>query len=308
MPQLLFILLIAVLLVVQTLAKWLYKGTQSHNAFLRNLTRGSMLLTLLFCLVYGIYIFTNRDIKAFNKLKISPDIIACQEFIDKYPGSSKKVEVIELMNKLYGEELYSSCDSLGLEKFINKYSFNYRYKEEYKHPFIEKAIELLNIEKERLEKEYLEKMRRWNSEKSAWNAAKEEGTLTAYQLYLKLYPKGRHHKQAEKKVIDLEVADIFRKGGYGSLPSMNRENYVKGPYSTIYIRNDTKYDLTLLYSGVESKRVTISPYGSVNLRLKSGIYQIVASVNAVGISKFAGEENLSGGSYSVTYYIQTTRY
>ena len=271
-----------------------------------------MLLALLFCLIFGAYIYTNRDIRAFDKLKKSPNIIECQNFIKKYPDSPKKSEVIGFIKELYNNELSLAYDSLRLEKFINKYSSNYRYMEEYKRPFLNKAIELLNIEKEWLEKRRLAKIKRekeqWKTEYSAWKTATAMNTLDAYQQYLKLYPNGRHHTQAQQKVIDLEVANVFASGNYGRLPSMDRVSNINSAYSSVYISNDTQYNLTLLYSGIESKRVIISPRQSTNIKLKSGTYRIVASVNASGVQNFAGQENLTGGSYSVSYYIQTSRY
>lgn len=44
------------------------------------------------------------------------------------------------------------------------------------------------------------------------------------------------------------------------------------------------------------------------MRLKSGSYRIVASVDASRVRNFAGKEDLTGGSYSVSYYISTSRY
>ena len=73
-------------------------------------------------------------------------------------------------------------------------------------------------------------------------------------------------------------------------------------------KNDTQYTLTLLYSGTESKRIVISSYDSQGVQLKSGSYRIVASVDARRVRNFAGKEDLTGGIYSVNYYISTSRY
>jgi len=112
-----------------------------------------------------------------------------------------------------------------------------------------------------------------------------------------------------KKIIDLEVADVFRSGNYGQLPSMDKTRYGKSTYTTVAIKNDTQYTLTVLYSGMESKRIVISSYDSQNVQLKSGSYRIVASVDdASKVLNSAGKQDLTGGIYSVNYYISTSRY
>lgn len=148
----------------------------------------------------------------------------------------------------------------------------------------------------------------WNTESKAWKTAVKENTISAYRKYKLLYPNGQHYPQAEKKLIELEVSDVFASGNYGQLPSMDRTGYSNSTYSTVSVRNDTQYTLTLLYSGVESKRLVISPHSSKSVRLKSGSYRIVASVNASNVRNFAGREELMGGSYDVSYYIQTSRF
>jgi hypothetical protein len=67
------------------------------------------------------------------------------------------------------------------------------------------------------------------------------------------------------------------------------------------------YNLTLLYSGSDSRRITIPPKGKRTISLKNGAYRCVASVDASGIGNYAGNEDLDGGSYEVEYYIVTSR-
>lgn len=146
----------------------------------------------------------------------------------------------------------------------------------------------------------------WNTESKAWQEAQKQNSLSAYNKYKELYPKGKHISQAEKKIIDLEVADVYA-GDYGTLPSMDMVGYGSGPTTHITIENNTSYTLTILYSGTESKRLVIRPNGSSSITLKNGVYRIAASVNAANVRKYAGTENLNGGSYESSYYISTTR-
>ena len=144
----------------------------------------------------------------------------------------------------------------------------------------------------------------WNTEAKAWSTAKKENTISAYQKYKNLYPKGSHIAQAEKKLIDLEVANVFA-GSHGSLPSMDKTSWGSGPTAYISVTNRTSYTLTLRYSGPDSKKLVISPGGTSSVTLKNGRYRVAASVNASNVSNYAGIEDLSGGSYSVEYYIST---
>lgn len=311
MPQLILYLLLGIFLVLNALAKCLSKSSQCSNLYLRNGVRTIMVLTIIFSIFYALYSYNERDKISFDKLMSKPSIEKCQNFIDKYPNSEKVSNVKSWINNRYEQELHAATDSLSLSLFINKYSNNYSFKEDYKKPFLDKAIKLLDKEKKRLEYERYERMKReqveWNSEVRAWQTASEKGSLEMYQRYLKLYPNGEHVPQATKMIIDLEVADVFKNGNYGQLPSMDKIGYGKGAYSTVTIVNNTEYYLTLLYSGVESKRVIINSYGTQDVQLKSDFYRIVASVNARGVRSFAGTEDLTGGNYCVSYYISTSK-
>lgn len=307
-----FYILFGVLFVLNALAKWLAKGTQCVNPYIRNSIKVMMWLTIISSIFYSLYTYQKRDIISFDKLMVKPTIEECQSFIDDYPNSEKVSEVKGWINKQYEDELRAANDSLSLALFIDKYSSNYRFKEEYKHPYLNKAIKQLDEEKKRLKYERNERIRRehmaWNSEDRAWQTASERGTLAMFQQYLNLYPNGVHKSEAMKKIIDLEVANVFRDGNYGQLPLMDKTGYGESAYTTVTVKNDTQYTLTLLYSGTESKRIVINSHGSQNVQLKSGSYRIVASVDASRVRNFAGKEDLTGGSYSVSYYISTSRY
>ncbi|MFI3296653.1 MAG: hypothetical protein R3Y59_03375 [bacterium] len=89
---------------------------------------------------------------------------------------------------------------------------------------------------------------------------------------------------------------------------MDKTSYGYGSETSIEIYNNTRYTLTLLYSGTTSKRVIISPKQYKYLSLKNGKYKVAASVNAHNVGKYAGTEELDGGKYEVEYYISTSKY
>lgn len=149
--------------------------------------------------------------------------------------------------------------------------------------------------------------RLWGTDSQAWKTAQNQNTLTAYNRYLELFPKGAHAKAADKKVIDLSVTNIFA-GDHGTLPGMDRTSYSSSGSNIITVSNDTQYTLTLLYSGPDSKRLVLSPRSSGSVRLPNGTYRVAASVAATNVRSYAGTETLSGGGYDVSYYISSSRY
>ena len=141
----------------------------------------------------------------------------------------------------------------------------------------------------------------WDTELSAWRNAVSVNDTWAYNEYLSRYPHGIH----EKNAIDAMVKAIAH-GEHGDLPSMDQVYYGSGSSSFISITNDTSYELTLLYSGVQSERIVIPPHGSSSVTLYNGTYNIAASVTASDVRNYYGTEKLRGGSYSVSYYISST--
>lgn len=144
----------------------------------------------------------------------------------------------------------------------------------------------------------------WENEETAWSMAVKNNTIDLYNKFIEKYPSSSHVAQAEKRIIDLEVNNVFS-SSYDELPSMNRSGYSNSATSTINIYNNTSYTLTVMYSGKDSKKVVISPQGRVYVTLPNGIYKCVASISG-NARNHAGTENLDGGSYEVEYYIITS--
>jgi len=143
---------------------------------------------------------------------------------------------------------------------------------------------------------------RWNTDRIAWATAQSLHSIDGYKRYLSLYPKGRHSREADKKVIDMTVSSSFA-SEHGDLPEMNQVGNGRGSISHVSVSNFTSYTLTLMYSGNDSKRLVIPPNGSGTVTLKNGQYRIAAYVDAPDVNTYAGTESLTGGSYGVSYYI-----
>ncbi|MBP6870994.1 MAG: hypothetical protein KBC43_03215 [Bacteroidales bacterium] len=146
-------------------------------------------------------------------------------------------------------------------------------------------------------------------ERDDWYKASSRNTIASYTAYINSYPNGLYREDAEKKIIDKEVEDIFR-GDHGVLPPASRTSYGSSYSSTsdVDIYNNTSYTLTVRYSGTESKKIVLSPGRSTNFTIKNGYYKVAASVDAANVQNYAGEETLSGGGYESTYYIETKTY
>ena len=137
---------------------------------------------------------------------------------------------------------------------------------------------------------------------------KNKNTISACKNYISKYPYGTYAEEANKKIIDLEVDGIF-KGDYGQLPPMSKSSsFSHSTSNDLKLFNNTQYTLTIRYSGIESKKIVISPHGRTSVTLKPGTYKIAASVSASNVRNYAGTESLSGGEYGSEFYIQTQSY
>lgn len=157
---------------------------------------------------------------------------------------------------------------------------------------------------EQLEKEM--EARDWGSEGTAWERARKADTKAAYERYVAMYPNGAHRPQASQRLVDLSVNDIFN-GDHGNLPKMDCVAPDEdSPTSTITVENATRYPLTVMYSGPESKSTVIPPGAKSTVTLPNGRYRIAASVPDAFVRPFAGSETFSGGRYETGYVIVRT--
>jgi hypothetical protein len=145
-----------------------------------------------------------------------------------------------------------------------------------------------------------------NEMDEAYVSAVENKSSSQWKIFLENYPKHPKRNEIEKTIIILEVSEIFS-GEYGEIPESQISGAINNSESTIVIKNDTKYTLTLRYSGPDIIKISISPYKNQSIKLKSGVYKVAVSVNASDVRNFAGSENLHG-EYSSNYYLSTFSY
>ncbi len=145
-----------------------------------------------------------------------------------------------------------------------------------------------------------------SDEEDLWNNAQKNKTLFSFNKYLKKYPNGKYKTEAEKGMIDYEVKDIFSKD-HGKLPPMDAsmpKGGKKGKTSNVEIKNDTKYVLTVRYSGPQSAKVDIKAGEKKSIILLNGDYKTTASVNSEHVKHFGSIEKLEGMNYNTEFYIK----
>lgn len=152
------------------------------------------------------------------------------------------------------------------------------------------------------------KERSWNSEDTAWERAQIEDTHDSYQRYIAMYPNGAHRPQATKRLIDIDVNNIFN-NAHNKIPGIKQiEEDSSSLTSTLTVINSTGYPLTVMCSGPDSKSIVINTGGTGTVTVVNGDYRIGASVPPPFIRPFAGTAGFSGGRYEVEFFVVTNSF
>lgn len=204
-----------------------------------------------------------------------------QDYVEIFPSGKHIAELEKDAKKAYNEAL----NAHSIEKWR-------KFKENYPTAFHADA----DAQIEEL----------WYHEVDAWQEASNLNTAASYAKYLELHPKGKHRRQAEKRLIDLEVDSAFA-GKHGTLPAMDKGYSTGTSYSVVEIENQTQYDLTVSYSGPDNKRIVIAPGATRSVRIGNGNYRVAAFVGN-GVRPFAGTEHLDGSHFSSSFYISSSGY
>lgn len=132
---------------------------------------------------------------------------------------------------------------------------------------------------------------------------KEQDHLEHYRRFASRYPSHPNIDLIEKRIIDLEVKDIAA-GNYGKLPKAQALN-LGGASTKVEVENKTGYELTIRYSGPDSKKLVIPVAATRGVVLIPGPYQVAASVNAGNVTNYYGSDIMHGGTYSSSFFIET---
>ena len=267
--------------------------------------------------------------KKYEKTKAFNSITAYEKFLERYPDSKYSRIARDELKVLYEDRAWKNANYYNTisryKIFISEYpKSKYISRAEKKIQAIEEEqawnhSRLINstfaydnflksYPKSKFAYEARNRIKNLKEEKDWYNTEKV-GSIGAYKNHIKKYPYGKYSTKAKKKIIDLEVDEIFE-GDHGTLPPMNQVStrYNYATTNKLEIFNDTKYILTVRYSGPESKKAVIYPRKKSTITLKNGSYRITASVNAASVQNYAGTEKLEGGEYSEKFYIKTISY
>jgi hypothetical protein len=226
----------------------------------------------------GKIFFENKDFKTarekFNTL------------IERHSDLPEAIECKKYLAVIDEEEIWQSAnnskDISNVSTYIDKYS-NGKYISQAKS--LKETLKIQNMQ-------------------NAYESAEQRNSSSAWKEFLSEYPNHNEASSIRKKIIKLEVDEIYGDSETGKMPSFEQYNYGNSSSSTVKITNNTDCDLVVRYSGTEIEMITIPEGSTRSVSLSSGNYRVAAT--ACG-HNYAGSENLSG-DYASTFYISTTRY
>ena len=239
----------------------------------------SITLLLLF-----LFVASCSVTKQYNQARTSHSIGAMENFLSKYPNSKFTKIAQEELHSLYEEQDWDKAKRINTvfsyENFITFYSNS-------RHVY-DARISIFDLKEEQ-----------------AWRKADKESTLASYKQFVSDFPNGRFANSAEKKMIDIEVDEILA-GEHGTLAPMSKTSSGNNHSTTSEIEtfNNTKFTLTVYYSGIESKKLILKSFEKKALALPNGSYRVAASVNDKSINNYAGSDKLDGGKYTSEFYIK----
>jgi hypothetical protein len=222
--------------------------------------------------------FENKDFKTarekFNTL------------IERHSDLPEAIECKKYLAVIDEEELWQSAnnstDISNVSTYIEKYS-NGKYISQAKS--LKETLKIQNMQ-------------------NAYESAEQRNSSSAWKEFLSEYPNHNEASSIKKKIIKLEVDEIYGDSETGKMPSFEQYSYGNSSSSTVKITNNTGCDLVVRYSGTEIEMITIPEGSTRSVSLSSGNYRVAAT--ACG-HNYAGSENLTG-DYTSTFYISTTRY
>lgn len=221
-----------------------------------------------------------KDDPVWQTAQYSGDIHKINDYLKEYPSGKHTDEAtsqrIDFADAEWDQTMNSRSET-AIRQFINNYQNT---------PHIKDAEKLIN----KLYNDF------------TW--VNEQDTIEPYRQFLEYNPKTPNRSYITKKIIDLEVASIAV-GVHDSLPkSQSISTNPMAANADITVHNETSYQLTIRYSGPDSKKIIVPSYASKRFTLVVGSYTVAASLYAANVRDYVGTEMMRGGSYEVEYYIQ----
>ena len=136
----------------------------------------------------------------------------------------------------------------------------------------------------------------WEQDSTAWVAVLDLNTIEDYERYLKEYPGGIYAKEAEANLVDLLFAGVYKR----KTEAFPFPHYSSGAGKTTLVKvtNNTENELTILYRGVEKKRVIVAQGETGSIRLQNGSYVFATILDDTKIAPKVGAASYNGGTFS----------
>jgi hypothetical protein len=219
---------------------------------------------------------------AWNAIKSDTTAAPIELFLSKYPNSALAEQARARLDGLRMEQAWEKTLAAGSLDALLQFTAGFP-----SSPYIIQADSL---------------MERFQAEKD-WLETQHINTNEAYQNFIIKHPETNFSAKAESTLIAMEVTGILSKE-HSTLPSPQRLTATGANVSSIEIENQTRYTLTVRYSGKDSKRLTVRAHDKMSIVLANGGYRVAASVSASNVAPFAGNQVFEGGEYSSRYFIR----
>ncbi len=245
-----------------------------------------------------------------------------ESFVSRFPSSGYASDAKERVRVLREPDVWSAADGSGqietLRSYIRVYRGDGKHLDDAKQQITTIADQLwtpISISRSEAEirrylKDYPETTKLAAAEAhiqelyNDFEWVKEQDSLEHYRRFATRYPTHSQIAAIEKRIIDLEVKEIAA-GEYGEMPRAQALSY-GGTTTDVEVENKTGYELTVRYSGPDSKKLVIPVGATRTIALVPGAYQVAASVNAANVTNYYGSDSMQGGRYSSSFFIQTS--
>lgn len=243
-----------------------------------------------------------------------------RDYLQTYPNGKHEVEANERINEIAEsrwESLATSDSKKDIQKFLKEFpdtpaaeNAKFRLSQVINSKWESVAKSRSVTELRQFLKDYPEASKsneveaRIRQLSGDWNWVKEQDSLEYYRQFLAIFPYHPQKEWIERRIIDLEVKAIAA-GEYGEMPRAQALSY-GGTVVEVEVENQTAYELTVRYSGPDSKKLIVPKGGKRTISLVPGNYKVAASVAAANVSNYYGKDDMEGGHYSSSFYIQTS--
>ena len=264
---------------------------------------------LLLVFLMGFISLINSDYWAWNSIKDFTNPLAFSNYLKKHPNGSHRAEAMLRMTELLSDRVEELSkppfDSTALKNFVTDYP-------EYDISNIERLFfeDAMSRRDPAYLKSFLDVFPRGEYADRIYrdfSLVSQIDTKEAYQRFSELCPNSPKCAVARKRIIDLEVTEIYR-GQHGSLPPSNPKPFSEsgswGTSATIEISNGTQHTIVVRYSGPDSQKIELTPYQKKTITLRTGEYRVTVSTNEDNIPPFCGTKKFEAGRYTEKFYIK----